>query len=371
MVTSSFSLRLAQPSDLESLLLIESQCFAHDRLSRRSFKHWIKSDRGILLVAESDQDNTMLGYALTWCHRGTRLARLYSLAVTPDARGLGLGLALLLDSETRAADRGRLYMRLEVAKHNSRAIELYQQNNYRIFGEFCDYYEDHSDALRMQKTIAHLPSEKAPRYTPWYQQTTRFTCGPAALLMAMASLAEDTSLSQMHELDIWREATTVFMTTGHGGTHPIGLALAAHHRGFETHVWLSTREPLFVDGVRKDAKKQVITAVHNHFVEQAQLQGIELNYSQITQQDIARLIAQGYALLVLISTYQLDGRKVPHWVTITGLDEQCIYFHDPDAENDMLAIDCQHVPIARVDFDKMSTFGSNRLRTAVALKRKA
>jgi len=367
--TSPFSLRLAQSSDLDALLDIESQSFVSDRLSRRSFKHWIKSDRGILLVAEHRTDQSLLGYALTWCHRGTRLARLYSLAVSPTARGMGLGLALLLESEKLAADRGRLYMRLEVAKHNSKAINLYQQNGYRIFGEFCDYYEDHSDALRMQKTIAHLTTEKAPRYTPWYQQTTRFTCGPAALMMAMASLDEQTLLTQMHELDIWREATTVFMTTGLGGTHPVGLALAAEKRGFETQVWLSTHEPLFVDGVRIDNKKQVIAAVHHHFIEQAQQKNIALNYSQITQQDIEHCVAKGYALLILISTYQLDGRKAPHWVVVTRLDDQCIYFHDPDAEQDMLAIDCQHVPIARADFDKMSTFGSSRLRTAVAVKR--
>jgi hypothetical protein len=51
--------------------------------------------------------------------------------------------------------------------------------------------------------------------------------------------------------------------------------------------------------------------------------------------------------------------------------------HDPDCEasasddrksNKQGAIDCQHVPIARTDFDKMSAFGASKLRTAIAIK---
>jgi len=34
------------------------------------------------------------------------------------------------------------------------------------------------------------------------------------------------------------------------------------------------------------------------------------------------------------------------------------------------AFDCQHIPIARADFEKMSVYGNSRLRTAVIVKRK-
>ncbi|WP_428622404.1 peptidase C39 family protein [Sedimenticola sp.] len=48
-----------------------------------------------------------------------------------------------------------------------------------------------------------------------------------------------------------------------------------------------------------------------------------------------------------------------------------MYVHDPDLdEKSHLAIDCQHLPIAREDFDKMSAFGTGRLRTAVAIRPK-
>ncbi|MCL1487420.1 MAG: peptidase C39 family protein [Marinobacter sp.] len=70
------------------------------------------------------------------------------------------------------------------------------------------------------------------RRYPYYPQTTEFTCGPAALIMAMAALNQQQSLTTLEELKIWREATTIFMLSGHGGCGPHGLALAAWHRGF-------------------------------------------------------------------------------------------------------------------------------------------
>jgi len=52
---------------------------------------------------------------------------------------------------------------------------------------------------------------------------------------------------------------------------------------------------------------------------------------------------------------------------VSAFDDQCFYLHDPDPDDDRFAFDCQYVPIARDDFDRMSTFGSRRLRTCVVL----
>src|SRR5690606_34318742 len=140
----------------------------------------------VFLSALHDQE--LLGYGLVLLHKGTRLARLYSIAVDKKARGLGIGILLLQALEEKAAARGRLFMRLEVAKNNKAAISLYEKNGYRIFGEYSDYYEDHGDALRMQKRIRHISAAQLNIAIPWYRQTTEFTCGPSSLMMAMAAL---------------------------------------------------------------------------------------------------------------------------------------------------------------------------------------
>jgi len=367
-VQATLNFRPAVDEDLPVLLDIEQRCFTTDRLNRRSFRHWIHSDHGNLLVMEAAQ--AVIGYGLVWCHRGTGLARLYSLAIDPAWQGKGLSHPLLDQLEQTTAELGYLFMRLEVSKQNAAAIQLYQKRGYRVFGEYHDYYDDHGDALRMQKTIQQISDRAITRATPWYRQTTSFTCGPASLMMCMASLDEAVKLGQLLELDIWREATSIFMTSGHGGTHPLGLALAANRRGFHVEVYLNTQAPLFVDGVRSLHKKQLMSVIHQQFIQQvAESNSIAISYENISQNQICDWINQGYAVMVLISTYRLDGKKAPHWVTVTGYDDVCLYLHDPDdSDPNQQAIDCQYLPILRTDFDRMSSFGSGRLRTALAIR---
>ncbi|MBE0363614.1 hypothetical protein PULV_a1083 [Pseudoalteromonas ulvae UL12] len=354
-------------SDLTALEALENTCFSSDKISRRSFLRWLKSGNCLIYVAEQEQ--ILLGYGLVLLHKGTQLARLYSLAISPNARGLGIAKQLLAHLELAAADSGRLFMRLEVAKPNLAAISLYQQLGYKKFGEYSQYYHDHSDALRMQKRIRNLVAAKQPKPVPWYQQTTEFTCGPASLMMAMASL--DTTLvpNQMLELDIWREATTIFMTSGHGGCHPLGLAIAAKHRGYPVDCYISHQRPLFIDGVRSAHKKEVMQVVEQQFRSKSEQLGINVHYQDFSQIQVEQWLQSGYAILILISTYRMDGRKVPHWVAVTAIDEVCLYVHDPDPDDERPdPLDCQHLPIARADFDKMSQFGSDKLRTCVVLK---
>lgn len=360
--------RLATKKDLNALIELENTCFQTDKLSPRSMKRWIQSEHGVLLLAE--EGDQILAYGLVWCHRGTRLARLYSLAVNPSMRGKGLARELLTQLEVHAAKKGRLYMRLEVSKSNQAAITLYEQSGYRIFGEYSDYYDDHMDALRMQKQIRHSQIELEQKTIPWYQQTTEFTCGPASLLMAMHNQDANIEMNQEHELDLWREATTIFMTSGHGGCHPIGLALAADKRGFDASVFLNTQEPLFLEGVRSLKKKDIMRVVHDQFLDQASKQKVEIIYEEISQAHLHSLLDEGFAVLMLISTYRLDGKKAPHWVMLTSMDELCLYVHDPDLDTQQQPVDCQYLPIAKQDFDKMSTFGSGRLRTALAIRKR-
>ena len=361
----SFALRPVLPCDLDALTALEQRCFDADRLSRRSFKKWITRQHHGLIVAESEQ-HALAGYALVLLQPGTRLARLYSIAVDPAHRGHKLGEQLLDAAEDYAHEERRLYLRLEVRRDNLSAIALYEKRGYRLFGLTPDYYEDHQDALRYQKRLHYQPANDARLHLPWVQQSTPFTCGPACVLMALAALkggAPDTT----EELLLWREATTIYMTGGHGGCHPMGLAIAAKRRGLDASVWCNQEGPLFVDSVRDRDKKAVITTLHQYFVDTCKENNIPVNYRDFTAGDLDNAIIEGKIVLVLISTWRLDGRKAPHWVAISGNDEECFYIHDPDPGEDQVPIDCQHVPITRKKFEQMRKYGQAKLRTAVVL----
>ncbi|WP_107850338.1 GNAT family N-acetyltransferase/peptidase C39 family protein [Oceanimonas marisflavi] len=357
--------RSALRSDITALLQLEARCFDQDRISRRSFLRFIEHPQDVLLTAEVN--DVLLGYILVLFRRNTQLARIYSIAVSPDARGLGLGRILLERAEMAAQERGAVFMRLEVRTDNIAAQNLYQRLGYRQFGVYHDYYEDHESALRYQKRIHHYHPLAGSRAVPYYRQTTEFTCGPASLMMALSALDARHRTEPDEELQLWREATTIFMTQGHGGCGPHGLALAAHRRGFAVELVLNQDGPLFISSVRSPEKKQVLERVHRQFLANLARADIVPRYEHFTLAQLEQGLNEGRLPLVLISTYHLDGRKAPHWVLVCAMDREFVYIHDPDIDEATgeSAVDKQYLPIARARFDRLARYGQNALRTLV------
>ncbi len=376
-----YRIREATPEDLEALVVLEQTCFSADRMSKRSFRHQLQQFHNLLLVAEVDDDEEkeereLVAYALVFLRKGTSLARLYSIAVAPYAHGQGLAKALLLEAEEQAAEQGRMFMRLEVRKDNGAALHLYRKLGYKQFGLYLDYYEDHADALRLQKRI--IPLERVEEHRaepsqliPYYAQTTDFTCGAASLMMAMKELDSGVEMDQRTELQIWREATTIFMTSGHGGCGPHGLAYAASKRGFNADVYVSHDKPLFVEGVRNESKKQILELVHLDFLQKLHEFHVPVHHCILSLNQLQQRLEQGALPLVLISTYRFDGRKAPHWVLLVDMDDQFVYINDPDPDDDneqRSLLDKHYLPIPRQSFEMMLHFGQNRLRCAVVLR---
>jgi ribosomal protein S18 acetylase RimI-like enzyme len=378
---SNVVLRVATLQDLASLQHIEQTCFTTDRLSKSRFKFYIDAQHAELIVAEREPSSenakhdkneqgvdSIVGYGLLLLRRGTQLTRLYSIAVLPEARGLGVAEKLINSLGERALLRGKRFMRLEVAVGNAGAIALYKKLGFSQFGMYTDYYDDHTDALRMQKVLVPSKSVK-PEIYPWYQQTTDFTCGPSALMMAMCALNNRYEMTQEKELSLWRTATTIFMMSGHGGCHPVGLALAAVNEGYAAKVVINRDVPLFVDGVRDANKKEIVENVEQQFMAEARKKGISVEISDWRVDVIDQTLKAGGAVLCLISTYAFDKKKVPHWVAITSCDSHCYYLHDPDASEGQ-PVEYQHIPVAREDFLRLASYGTRKVRTLVLLKKK-
>ena len=141
-------LRTARATDLPALLALE-QTFPGDRMSARQFRHHLASPRARWRVAE--QGGRLLGYALVLLRRGSDRARLYSIAVDPDARGHGLGRRLLAAAEKDAARAGCTVVSLEVRQDNPAANALYQSAGYRRLAALPAYYEDGTPGWRYLK----------------------------------------------------------------------------------------------------------------------------------------------------------------------------------------------------------------------------
>lgn len=271
-------IRAANLNDLDTLVRIENRCFDTDRISRRNFRYLLTKANAATLADE--QDGGICGYSMVPFHTGTSLARLYSYAVDPPYRGQGIGRALVKASEKMALDRECITLRLEVRRDNLASIKLFEGLGYRHLDSVPDYYEDHASALRFEKMLApHLKPELAR--VPYYQQTLDLTCGPASLMMAMKGLQSDIELDRKLELRLWWESTTVFMTSGHGGCGPYGLALSAFHRGFDVEVYVNDEGALFITSVRDPEKREVMQIVQEDFLDELKKLPVKIVYAAL------------------------------------------------------------------------------------------
>ncbi|MEJ2766916.1 GNAT family N-acetyltransferase/peptidase C39 family protein [Photobacterium sp. MCCC 1A19761] len=357
--------RTAQLNDLDSLNTLEAQLFDGDRISPRQMRRFIKSPQSVLFLAE--EEGRTAGYGLVLFHRGTQLARLYSLAVDPDFRGRRLAQQLLAACETAALENGFNTLRLEVRHDNLPARNLYEKCGYSPLKVLIHYYDDLADGIRMQKRLTPVES-KWLLPLPLYVQTTPFTCGPACLMMSLAYLQPGYQPSRQLEMQLWREATTIFMASGHGGCSGHGLALAANRRGCRVELWAQSQSTPFIDSVRDPKKKEIIELVHLDFCQQLDDAGVAVVEAMPSVPQIEAWLRQGCCLLMLISTYRFNGCKEPHWILLTGVSEQFFFFHDPFAEDRADSGHRAHVPLTKAGLSQVLGFGRQKQTACVVLR---
>ena len=362
-------LRQATVDDIDALVHLENRCFTTDRLSKRNFRYLLtKANAAIMVDAANGQ---LRGYVLVLFSGGTSMARLYAIAVAPDCQRQGVARALLEAAEGAARERDAVSMRLEVRKDNAASLALFERHGYKPFKEVLDYYEDHMDALRFEKSLApHLEPELVK--VPYYEQTLDFTCGPAALMMAMKALDPARELNRTLELRIWRESTTIFMTSGHGGCGPYGLALSAYRRGFDVEIYVNEEGVFLEDSVRSAEKKEVMRLVQEDLINEIRQLPIGLHYGNLGVDQVQEKFEAGGIPIVLISSYWIYGERAPHWVVVTGFDEHYVYVHDPfvDYEEGESVADSVNMPIPRREFQRMARYGKTGQKAVVIVRRK-
>jgi ribosomal protein S18 acetylase RimI-like enzyme len=361
----ALTVRTATADDIDDLLELEETAFEIDRLSRRQLRHLLTRANAAVLLAE-ESELGIVGDSVLLFSRASATARLYSIAVHPNARGRGVGRALLAAAESAAWENERAWIRAEIRKDNRASIALFESEGYRRFGEYDDYYDDHMDAWRYEKQLGDRLKPDLAK-VPYYRQSLDFTCGPAALMMAMRSLAPDVEMSRRTELHLWREATTVFMTSGPGGCGPLGLALAASARGFDVEVLLSSHGAHLQETVRSPEKREVIALVQEDMESQLKDRGVPIRVGPTSLAETERRFQEGQIPLILISSWQIYQERTPHWVVVTGFDEHFVYVHDPfvDEEEGEVVSDSIHLPIGRSLFNRMTRYGRRGLQAAV------
>ena len=224
------------------------------------------------------------------------------------------------------------------------------------------------DAWRLEK---RLHPDVSPQLTevPYYRQTLDFTCGPAALIMAMHALDASLPMERTLELRLWREATTIFMTSGHGGCGPYGLALAAVSRGFLVEIYVNDTGILLAETVRNKDKREVMRLVQEEMVQELAAYQVPIHHGVLALDEIESMLRQGRMVLVLISSWMIYAELEPHWVVMTGFDDYFVYMHDPfvDESQGETPSDSINMPIQKEQFMRMSRYGKAGLKAAIVV----
>ncbi len=147
--------------DIAQLARLEAQLFGADAWSEASWwgelaarprRAYVTAESGDPAVAEAGRDasgSPIVGYA--GVDRGGSLADVMTVAVTPQARGAGLGRRLLRALVALAA--GAEALMLEVRADNGAARALYGSEGFEVVSVRRRYYGD-VDALVMRRLLA-------------------------------------------------------------------------------------------------------------------------------------------------------------------------------------------------------------------------
>lgn len=156
----SWRLRRAGSADLDAVMALEQASFETDAWSRESMAREIDHPFGYYLVGldaegpdpdlEADP-GALRGYAGLLCPPGSDFADIQTIAVSPAARGGGLGRQLMARLLAEASDRGARSVLLEVRADNPVAHSLYLSLGFTDIARRPQYYQpDGVDAIVMQ-----------------------------------------------------------------------------------------------------------------------------------------------------------------------------------------------------------------------------
>ncbi|MDJ0387282.1 peptidase C39 family protein [Roseomonas sp. E05] len=208
------------------------------------------------------------------------------------------------------------------------------------------------------------------RAIPLYPQSTRFTCGPASLLMGFGALT-GRPVTRSEEIALWREASSIVAQSGPGGCDPFGLALAAQARGFAPEILVTTERPTLTERVDTDEKRDLIDFVQAGFRARVAEAGIPVRLGGFAVTDLAAPVAEGAPVLLLVSQFPTHGRYTPHWILLHHAWSDRFLVNDPwpDPLRQETAADAEHLPLRAEALELMAWYGEPPYRAALILRR--
>lgn len=211
----------------------------------------------------------------------------------------------------------------------------------------------------------------ASRKVAYYNQSTGFTCGPSSLMMVMNALDPKVKIARTLELQLWREATTIFMGAGHGGSGALGLALAAKRRGFGAEVWMNRAGVFLSDRLDDKDRVKVMRLLQEADLAEAKRLRVPIRRGNPSIDELRMAMAKGAIPIVLVSTNLFHGDDTPHWVVVSHIDDDEVRVNDPWISRELGQTARQQTgrAVSHADFKRMTVYGPKKERSTVLITR--
>lgn len=164
---------------------------------------------------------------------------------------------------------------------------------------------------------------------PFYKQTKKLNCGPAALRMVIAYFDKDIGLEVLEERAGIEEGRGVFT---------VQIALAAARSGYKTE-FFSKSVYFNEENLELDFYKKYFDMIQHSkkVVEDAKNEGVKIEERGLSLEELLEKTGKNSIPIVLVDWNVVRGTKERgyqgHFVPVVGYDEDSIYVHNHGFEN--------------------------------------
>ncbi len=141
-------IRKLELSDIKDVIALE-EAYLHESMGEELLAESIKLPHMYFLVVTTNEK--VIGYIGTYIIYEE--AELLNFVIHEEYQRKGYGQKLLNQVITEAKSRKAEYLTLEVRVDNTKGINFYQKNGFKIVSTRKKYYFDGTDAYIMQKEI--------------------------------------------------------------------------------------------------------------------------------------------------------------------------------------------------------------------------
>jgi hypothetical protein len=201
------------------------------------------------------------------------------------------------------------------------------------------------------------------RPVPYYRQTTEYSCGPVALLMA-ESARSGVPITRDQELKLWRRSAH------QPGAGPIALGVYADLALHRPEVFISTDEVILGEHLLKPWEQEVRALFDGEDERSAGELGIPIVHRLFTLDELASAVEADAGVLLLIDEVYFHAETGSHWILAHAHRDGVFLVSDPwiDAENGDSWVDASDLPVAAADLEKIVWWGDPAFRALVVLR---